>query len=160
MFASIPNDLLLIIWSYLFIFKLVEHRRNDFLIFVVYHEVEDGVEDIEKFMQEDSERSWRNLLAASNSQNWRTMRKETRIWSLNEKSFRKYLTDDCFREYINERMFNPAIQLHCRFIACVRWPPDLETSLVTEITSISNLASINIRGFCLTEFLPLLCFIL
>jgi hypothetical protein len=134
MFATIPDELLLLIRSYLLVFSFIEG----------------SVKDIETFVREESERSWRSFLAASNNQYWRTIRKETRIWSLKEKSFRKYLKDDWFRQYINERMTNPAQQLHCSFFIGAKEPQ--LNALVAEMVRESNVGCINTSGYCLTEF--------
>jgi hypothetical protein len=133
MFATIPDELLLLIRSYLLVFSFIEG----------------SVKDIETFVQEEAERSWRSFLAASNNQYWRTIRKETRIWSLNEKSFRNYLKDDWFRQYINERMTNPAQQLHCCFFIGSKEPQ--LNALVAEIVRESIIGCINTSGYCWTE---------
>jgi hypothetical protein len=134
MFESISTDLLPVIRSYLYAFRFAEG---------------DDVDEFESFVRQDSERSWRNFLVASNSKSWRTMRKETRIWCLNERNFRKYLTNDVFRKYLNDRMANPSQQLHCRLYNGVK-VPNLN-SKVAEIVGNSNIGCINIRGYCLPE---------
>jgi hypothetical protein len=134
-FATVPKELLLIIRSYLVVFNIIE----------------ENVEELEIFVQEESGRSWRNFLATSNNQNWKTMRKETRIWSLNGKSFRKYLMNDLFRQYVNDRMANPAHQLHCRSFGGAKELP-LLNSLLAEMVGASNIACINIRAYSFPKF--------
>jgi hypothetical protein len=134
-FATIPKELLLIIRSYLVAFAII---------------IEENVEELETFVGEESGRSWRSFLAAINTQFWKSMRKETRIWSLNEKSFRKYLKDDWFRQYINDRMTHPSKQLHCRLFNAAK-DPELN-SLVEEIVTASNLGCINARGYIFSAF--------
>jgi hypothetical protein len=134
-FATIPNDVLLIIRSYIFIFRFEDV-------------VETETDELEIFVRQEPERNWRHFLAVSNSQCWKGVRNELRIWSLNEKSFRKYLTDDCFREYINERMINPAVQLHCRSVE----PLDTINSLVAELVAGSSIGCLSINGYSLSDF--------
>jgi hypothetical protein len=136
-FASIPNDVLLIIRSYIFIFRLDDV-------------VEADVDELESFLRQEPERSWRHFLAVSNSQSWRRVRNELGIWSLNEKSFRKYLTDDLFRRYVNERMVNPVQQLNCRSIDCETMPS--ASPLVAEMAATSSAGYINIYEYSLPEF--------
>jgi hypothetical protein len=133
--ATFPKELLLIIRDYLVVFNIIN----------------ENVEELETFVREESARSWRNFLAASNNQNWKTARKETRIWSLNEKGFRKYLKNDLFRQYVNERMTDPAHQLHCRSFDGAKQLP-LLNSLLAEIVSSSRIACINIRGYSFPNF--------
>jgi hypothetical protein len=133
-FATIPNDLLLIIRSYLIVFGIIE----------------EDVEELENFVREESGRSWRNFLAASNNERWKSMRKDTRIWSLNEKSFRKYLKNELFRQYINDRMVHPSKQLHCRLFNGAKEPQ--LNSVVAEMLTASNLGCINVRGDTFSTF--------
>jgi hypothetical protein len=137
-FASIPNDVLLIIRSYIFIFRLEDPDA--------------GANELEIFVRQEPERSWRQFLAVSNSHCWKGVRNELRIWSLNEKSFRKYLTNDSFQRYVNERMINPALQLHCRSIDGLATPPDLINSLVAELVAGSNIGCLSINGYSLFDF--------
>jgi hypothetical protein len=134
-FASIPNDVLLIIRSYLFIFRLE-------------NVAEDGRDELESFWQQEPERSWRQFLAISNSQCWKGVRKELRVWSLNQKSFLKYLTNDLFRQYINEQMINPVLQLNCCAIAVKE--PSI-SSLVADMVAESSIGCIHMFCYRLSE---------
>jgi hypothetical protein len=135
-FASIPNDVLLIIRSYIFIFRLDDS-------------VEDGRDELESFWQREPERSWRQFLAISNSQCWKGVRKELRVWSLNQKSFRKYLTNDLFRQYINEQMINPVLQLNCCAIGVKE--PSI-SSLVAELVAECSIGCIHMFCYRISEF--------
>jgi hypothetical protein len=97
MFRSLPNDVLIVIRSYL----------------IAFGNSEQYVYLVNQFVRQESERSWRNFLCASNCQYWKSIRKETMIWSLNGMAFKKYLKNMEFRRYINERMSVPAQQLLC-----------------------------------------------
>jgi hypothetical protein len=133
-FATVPNDVLLIIRSYLFIFRVKER----------------DVEELETFLRQESERSWRNFLSASNSESWKVIRKETRIWSFNERNFRKYLSNDLFRQYVNERMVNSVQQLRCCLYTCGE-----ETCLISFsslVMEMSNIGCINILQYNFSDF--------
>jgi hypothetical protein len=111
------------------------------------------VDELETFVRQEPERSWREFLSISNSQCWKRVRNELKIWSLNEKAFLKYLTNDCFRGYINERMINPVLQLHCRSFNVLRTPSDLRDSLVSELVAeLSSIGCLSIYGYSLSDF--------
>jgi hypothetical protein len=84
------------------------------------------------------------------------VRNELRIWSLNEKAFLKYLTDDCFRGYINERMTNPALQLHCRSFNFLRTfektDQMINSLLVSEMVAGSSIGYLSIYAYSLSDF--------
>jgi hypothetical protein len=76
--------------------------------------VDEELDPIEMFICLESEWSWRNFLSASNCEEWQTIRKSTRLWSLNKFSSLRYLKDGSFREYVNSQCIYP-IQLSCNF---------------------------------------------
>jgi hypothetical protein len=55
--------------------------------------------------------SWRNFLSVSNKEEWRSVRKEAMIWSLNKYEIKKYMEDDLFRAKINDMDSKQKIQL-------------------------------------------------
>jgi hypothetical protein len=140
MISEIPNDVLLIIRSYIFIFRFEE-------------DAEAGEDEFETFVSQESEKSWRQFLSIHC---WTTVRNELRIWSLNEKAFLKYLIDDCFRGYINERMTNPALQLHCRSFNFLRTfektDQMINSLLVSEMVAGSSIGYLSIYAYSLSDF--------
>jgi hypothetical protein len=92
MFLVLPIELYLIIRSYLVEFY-VEVARD-----VAY-----------EIIRKEAERSWSSFLVVNRAHS--SIRKEAMIWSLNKMSFRKYVEDEQFRQYLNGRMVNAAQQL-------------------------------------------------
>jgi hypothetical protein len=134
MFRSLPNDVLFVIRSFL-------------IVLGITHE---PVDEIHQFLRQDSERSWRNFLYASNSEYWKSIRKETMIWSLNGMAFKKYLTNTEFRRFINQRMSVPVKQLFCKTYLVTK---DLTmNNLMIDAVRTSSLCSIHIQNFRAREF--------
>src|SRR5689334_12625600 len=73
-----------------------------------------GIDSAFTCFDEDSEWSWRNFLAANNEDYWKSIRKETMIWSLNEVATIKFTQNKIFREHILKLVASPnhQIQLH------------------------------------------------
>jgi hypothetical protein len=134
MFRSLPNDVLIFIRSYLIAFGIVEQY----------------VDEINQFVRQESERSWRNFLYASNSEYWKSIRKETMIWSLNGMAFKNYLTNTEFSRYISERISIPAQQLLCRTFQARKG--FAMNNLMVDAVETSSLCCIHIRDFRAREF--------
>jgi hypothetical protein len=134
MFKALPNDVLIVIRSYLITFEIVELYADELI----------------QFVRQESERSWRNFLYASNREFWKSIRKETMIWSLNGMAFKKYLRDVDFRRYINERMSVPAQQLLCRTFQA-RKGFDMNNLMIDAVAT-SALCCIHIHDFRAHEF--------
>jgi hypothetical protein len=94
--------------------------------------------DVQAFYLQESNRSWRNFLNVSKRDHWQFVKKSTMMWSLNTFASRKYLDDLPFRNYINERMTNPGMQLILKI-------PDLESP--KRITSVEQGLTMNTIGF-------------
>jgi hypothetical protein len=60
--------------------------------------------DYDGFIAKENCWSWRNFLSVSNSEEWRSVRKDTMIWSLNKYESKRYLRDNSFRAIINDRV--------------------------------------------------------
>jgi hypothetical protein len=97
-FSRLPVELFLYIRSYLFLELIAFPATFDF---------------IENFHRLDSSRSWRNFLSLRNDENWKAIRKQTMMWSLNSFESLKYMADESFgfRTYLIERMVDPNHQL-------------------------------------------------
>jgi hypothetical protein len=131
MLPSIPTDLLFIVRDYLLEYATDECRDDP----------------IQKFICQDSERSWRNFLSVSNQLAWRNFRKETMIWSLNQVASRKYLLDLNFRKYIHESIIDSSKQVVCRVVKNTVSIPFLFDGIAT-----SGMGSISIEQYSLREF--------
>jgi hypothetical protein len=134
----------MIIQSYIFIFSFEEDAEAD-------------LDDLETFVRQEPERNWREFLFISNSECWKRVRNELRIWSLNEKAFLKYLIDNFFRGYINERMINPVLQLQCRYFDCFRTfnktDQIINSLLVSEMVArLSTIGCLSISAYSMSEF--------
>jgi hypothetical protein len=131
MLPTIPTDLLLIVRDYL----------------LGYTNEECGDDFIQKFIRQESERSWRNFLSVSNHTTWRNIRKETMIWSLNQVASRKYFLDLEFRKYIHESIIHSSKQVVCRVVNNMVSIPFLFDGI-----AMSGIGSISIEQYSLREF--------
>jgi hypothetical protein len=136
-FQKLPIDLLLLVRSYL----------------VVLYLVEEDVDEIQNFIRQESERSWRNLLSTSGSEAWKTIRKETMVWSLNSFAFRKYLQNEDFRQYTHERMTCRVRQLNICNRYSFAFPNHLPlNSILLSMISTSNISCIYIFDYIYETF--------
>jgi hypothetical protein len=101
---------------------------------------------LDRRILQENERSWRNLLSASNRTDWKAVRKNTMRWSLNRFESLKFATTKSFQEYISERTTNITLQLHCAVI------PPMSTAVMEFLTT-SLVGSITITG-CHFPVLP------
>jgi hypothetical protein len=72
-------------------------------------------ESLEKFTEEESRRSWRNILALSNSKEWRAIRRETILWSLNRFASERFRCYKLFQKRILNCVHDPVRQLDFNF---------------------------------------------
>jgi hypothetical protein len=73
------------------------------------------LDDLQNFIRNESERSWRNLLSVSKAEDWLRIRKHCMIWTLNRYESAKYLQETLFKSYLDIKMSDPARQLHLNF---------------------------------------------
>jgi hypothetical protein len=97
--VELPSELLLLI------------RDNIFELSEFSKEMWDVDSSLNDFMRRECRWSWRNFLSATNSVLWQQMRKASMVWDLNHYATRKYLAEESFRDYINNRMIDPSMQL-------------------------------------------------
>jgi hypothetical protein len=79
---------------------------NDYLVKSVKDEMQ-------KILENEAARSWRNLLSVSNDKDWKVVRRETMIWSLNRLAASKFCGDLFFEKRVQRTLkhtnpkFNP-----------------------------------------------------
>jgi hypothetical protein len=73
------------------------------------------LDDLQNFVRNESERSWRSFLSMSKAEDWLRIRKHCMIWTLNRYESTKYLQDNLFKSYLDTKMNDPARQLHLTF---------------------------------------------
>jgi hypothetical protein len=123
--------------------------RNFLLPIFEYEVFGRGESDsMKKFLLQESFWSWRNFLSVRNDTHWKSIRKTTRIWTLNRFESGKYLKDALFRNYIHENMSNSE-QLYCRLWNGARpiksYP--LFHEKLNEILDIGMLGSLYLREY-------------
>jgi hypothetical protein len=96
-------------------------------------------ENVEDFNKDDSRRSWRTFLSVSKTRTWQLVRKHTMIWSLNCVNSEKYITDEIYKSYLQERMNLPHKQLQLQFSNVFR-----RNSSIPNILSISELSTLKL----------------
>jgi hypothetical protein len=124
MFSKLPIEIFLFIRSYLVVFDVAE-----------------DVDEIQKWIRQDAERSWRTFLAASRDPS--SVRKEAMIWVLNKMSVKRYMENEQFRLYLDEKMSNPTQQLQLNFTASLS---ARDADFMLEILRTSNVGYIKIRS--------------
>jgi hypothetical protein len=131
--CSLPVDLLRVIRDFLFT-----------------NERENSVTNIEespwiiRMLPQESQWSWRNFLSTSNSKDWRYVRKNLMIWSLNALESVKYFADETFRFHLTQRRCIPEQQLGCRLSFM-----EIEVSRIINTDKIGSL-ELNLRGQSVT----------
>jgi hypothetical protein len=100
------------------------------------------------FIEKENCWSWRNFLSASNSEEWKAMRKETMIWSLNKHETKTYMEDDLFRGYLNNLVMDSRQNLHL-VLEDARLNPSTQLHSVLDTGCIGH---ISIFRYSFTEF--------
>jgi hypothetical protein len=70
--------------------------------------------DIDRFILYEAQWSWNNFLSATNSEDWKCLRKKTMIWSLNSEISFKYFVNTGFRLSLQSRTEHPHHQIECK----------------------------------------------
>jgi hypothetical protein len=86
---SLPTEVVLEIRNFLY---PKDHKFRKWLI------------DYNEFIPKENCWSWRNFLSVSNREEWRAVRRDAMIWSLNKHETKKYMEDAEFRAIINLRV--------------------------------------------------------
>jgi hypothetical protein len=138
---NLPIDLYILIRSYLFSHLILTEGNYD---------------SIEKFVLRESQRSWRNFLSISNHYDWKIVRKATMVWSLNNLESDKYLKEDSFRVYLDDRMDDPLLQLQCQLNESAFPAFSLDSALCRDFSNhfvyLSQLSSLSLSGCTFKEF--------
>jgi hypothetical protein len=87
---------------------------------------------------QENERGWRNLLSASNRENWKSVRKRTMIWSLNQFESKRLIDDEENYASLRNKMFNVKEQLRCNLISNFN-----DVSLNTK-----NIGYLSLQNYC------------
>jgi hypothetical protein len=119
---QLPLEILLFIRSFLFPLSFLRA---------------DGEDEMDVFFQRESEWSWRNFLSTSNHSDWKLIKKQTMVWSLNQFAARRYFVEENFRSYISERAYYPN-QVQCRFFNLYEKPSELHV-FINSVMGTSNL---------------------
>jgi hypothetical protein len=128
---SLPTEIVLEIRSFLY-----PTERN----------VSEDLQHYADFILKENCWSWRNFLSVRNSKEWRSVRKDAMIWSLNKYAIKKYMDDELFRANINDMDSKQKIQLilqNCNTYSLTQ----LQTALDTR-----HIGLIDISNYALPEF--------
>jgi hypothetical protein len=92
--------------------------------------------------------SWRNFLSVSNREEWRSLRKDAMIWSLNKFESKKYIDDDSFRPSMDNRVTGSKQKIQL-------FLPNVDEYSLTQLKSsldTSYIGFISILNYKLAEF--------
>jgi hypothetical protein len=101
--SDLPIELFVAIRNYLFQQQNTTDINSDFTSY------------FNKIQEDEIVRSWRSFLSVSLSPAWTMIRKHTMIWTLHSLQSERYLIDEIFKSFINDRMINPSKQLHLSY---------------------------------------------
>jgi hypothetical protein len=101
--SDLPIELFLAIRNYLF--QLQNNTTTNSI----------SISNFNKIQEDEIIRSWRSFLSVSRSPAWAMIRKHAMLWTLHSLQSERYLIDNIFKSFINDRMINPSKQLHLQF---------------------------------------------
>jgi hypothetical protein len=100
------------------------------------------------FIDQENCWSWRNFLSMSNHEEWKPVRKDAMIWSLNNYATIRYMEEGLFRENVNRRVDGAKEKIQLVL-------PDSRCYSLTQLTTTLDTASIgliSVSNYELTEF--------
>jgi hypothetical protein len=124
-----------------------------FLHFISIDAELNATNPLERFARQDSQASWRNFISCSKGKEWKWMRMNCMIWSLNRYSSLWYLTDEHFRRRLLDGMICPRQQLQLQFTTTnnsimtkFKIPLDSQVIIQTELSLFGDLHSLALQG--------------